>query len=312
MAAVTVNRTRGAAVRSMTGFASRQGGDSAGRGWSWEVRSVNSRGLDLRLRLPEGIDGLEPAARKALTEVASRGALTLSLRLERSAAPGALRLDADALAGVLAALARVQEAAEAADIALAPPSAAEILSLRGVVDSAGGADLPEAAALLADLPALLADFDAMRTAEGAALATVLEGQLARVAGLVDEAAAALPEREARLAETLAAGVERLLRTLGNAGGPAPDPARLEQELALILVKSDIAEELDRLRAHVAAARAMLAEAGAVGRKLDFLMQEFNREANTLCAKAQSGALTRIGLDLKAVIDQMREQVQNLE
>ena len=306
---MTVNREGGAAVRSMTGFAARQGSDVEGRGWSWEVRSVNARGLDLRLRLPEGVDGLEPAARKALTETVRRGAVTLSLRLERSGPAGGLRLDPAALDAVLATLARVQDAAEAADIALTPPSAAEILSLRGVLDTAPTADLPDAAALLADLPALLAEFDAMRAAEGAALATVLDAQLDRVAALVDEAAAALPDREARMAEALANGVERLLR---NAGTTTPDPARLEQELALILVKADVAEELDRLRAHIAAARAMLAEGGAVGRKLDFLMQEFNREANTLCAKAQSGALTRIGLDLKAVIDQMREQVQNVE
>jgi uncharacterized protein (TIGR00255 family) len=215
---------------------------------------------------------------------------------------------------MLAALVRVQAAAKARGLSLAPVSAADILTLRGVLD-AGAADAPhaesqagaQAVALLADLPALVADFDTMRRHEGAALAALIAAQVDRVTSLTDAAEAALGPRHERMRATLAEAVARLSPLAATA-----DPARLEQELAILATKSDVTEELDRLRAHVEAARALLGQGGPVGRKLDFLTQEFNREANTLCAKSQSPALTRIGLDLKAVIDQMREQVQNVE
>lgn len=297
-----------ASLVSMTGFASRRG-HAPGHDWVWEIRSVNGKGLDLRLRLPDWIDGLEPAVRAAVARVAQRGNVTLGLRVVRGEGGETLRLNAAGLDGALAALVAVRARAEAAGLPLADPTAAEILSLRGVADQGGEAEDsgPLLAALLVDLDALLADFAAMRAAEGRALAGVIARQIGRIEALGAEAAAAA---EARRPETARALNDALARVM--AGAAEADPARVAQELALLAVKSDVTEEIDRLSAHVAAARLLLAEAGAVGRKFDFLMQEFMREANTLCSKSGSAGLTRIGLDLKTVIDQMREQVQNVE
>lgn len=296
---------------SMTGFAARKG-QGAGHCWGWDIRSVNGKGLDLRLRVPDWIDGLELALRGELAKGLSRGNVSLSLRVTRDGmAEGAegIRVNAPALAGVLAALAEVEAAAMAAGVTLAQATAADVLAVRGVLDTSA-ADIdttPLRAAILADLPALVADFHAMRATEGAALNAVIAGQLDQIASLT---AAAATEAAARR-DAAATGLrDALAKVLANADGV--DETRLAQELALIAVKNDVTEELDRLAAHVAAARSLLAETGPIGRKLDFLMQEFMREANTLCSKAQSLALTRIGLDLKTVIDQMREQVQNVE
>lgn len=296
---------------SMTGFAARRG-QGAGHSWGWDIRSVNGKGFDLRLRVPDWIDGLELALRGELAKGISRGNVSLSLRVARdSMADGAegLRVNPPALAAVLAAMTEVEQAAMAAGVTLAQGTAADVLGVRGVLDtSAVEIDTaPLRTAILADLPPLLADFAAMRAAEGAALQTVIAGQLDEVARLT---AAAAVEATARREASSAALRDALARVLANADGV--DEARLAQELALIAVKNDVTEELDRLTAHIAAARALLADAGPVGRKFDFLMQEFMREANTLCSKAQALALTRIGLDLKTVIDQMREQVQNVE
>jgi uncharacterized protein (TIGR00255 family) len=169
------------------------------------------------------------------------------------------------------------------------------------------ADPELAPALLADLDALIAEFDAMRAAEGAVLAAALTARIDEIAALVDRAEARLPDR----AEQTRAALRRALDAITAEDSPV-DADRLARELALLAVKADVTEEIDRLRAHVQAARDLLGQGGAVGRRLDFLTQEFNREANTLCSKAQYTALTRIGLDLKAVIDQMREQTRNLE
>jgi uncharacterized protein (TIGR00255 family) len=291
----------------MTGYAARSGA-SLGHAWSWDLRSVNGRGLDLRLRLPDWIEGLDPAARAAVGRTATRGSITLSLRIARDGAAGAdSAVDRAAVGRALAQVAAVQAMAAAAGVTLAPPTAAEVLSLRGAAEA--GPDEAERAALLAalvaDLDALAADFARSRAAEGAALARVLGGQIDRIAALADAAAAAA---EARRPDAERALREALARVMAD----TLDPARLHAELALLAIKSDLTEEIDRLRAHVAAARALLADGTGVGRKLDFLTQEFMREANTLCSKAQSPALTAIGLDLKAVIDQMREQVQNVE
>lgn len=294
---------------SMTGFAAGKG-QGAGASWIWDLRSVNGKGLDLRLRVPDWIDGLEPALRAELARALGRGNVSLSLRVTREAAESdALRINHLALRAVLGGLATVEAAAMGAGVTLRQPTAADVLGFRGVVE-AGVADEDTTAlraAILADLPALLADFAAMRAAEGAALAGVIGAQLDRIEALVAEALPAAETRRAAQAEALAAAVARVI-----AATDAADPARLAQELALLAVKTDITEELDRLRAHIAAARALLADAGPVGRKFDFLVQEFMREANTLCSKAQHLDLTRIGLDLKTVIDQMREQVQNVE
>lgn len=296
-------------IVSMTGFAARKG-QGAGVTWQWDVRSVNGKGLDLRLRLPDWIDGLEPLVRAELTRRVQRGNVALSLRVARDTAAEPLRLNRAALDAVLSAMAEVATTAEMRGLILTAPSPADILAMRGVIEA--GADeaedvAPIRDALMADLGPLLDDFTAMRAAEGRALAAVLGRQIDLIAALTADAARAAADRREAMAASLR---ESLARVLANADGV--DEARIAQELALLAVKADVAEEIDRLTAHVAAARALLAETGPVGRKLDFLTQEFNREANTLCSKAQSIALTRIGLDLKTVIDQMREQIQNVE
>jgi uncharacterized protein (TIGR00255 family) len=292
----------------MTGFASRRG-HGAGQAWQWDIRSVNGKGLDLRLRLAEGIEGLEAETRAALSRAVTRGNVAVTLKLDRDpAAAGAIRVNPGALADVLRALAEVEQAAMAQGVTLRQASQAELLLVRGVLDAGGAGDDdtgPLRAALLADLAPLLADFNAMRAAEGAALAAVIAVQIDRIAALAAEARAAAADRAAGAEATLRAQVARVLAEGVDAG-------RLAQELALLAVKADITEELDRLEAHVAAARALLADAAPVGRKFEFLTQEFLREANTLCSKSGNAALNRIGLDLKTVIDQLREQAANIE
>ena len=293
----------------MTGFAT-AGGRFEDWTWTAEIRAVNGRGFDVKLRVPDWVEGLEPALRAALQARIARGSVTFSLRLAQEGGAEAGQIDPAGLARALDLVARVEAAADTAGVALSRPTAADILGLRGVVET-GARDIAETGplreAILQGLPQLLDAFDAMRAAEGAHLAGLLAAQVAEVEALVAEARTLEPERAGKVR---AAFEESLARILDAA--PAADPDRVAQELAMLAVKSDIAEELDRLTAHVAAARAHLAAPGPKGRKLDFLTQEFNREANTLCAKAQFAALTRVGLDLKHVIDQMREQVQNVE
>lgn len=292
----------------MTGFATRRG-EGAGWSWTWDLRAVNGKGFDLRLRLPDWVEGLEAGARALLGGRIARGNVTLSLRLTREAGAGALRIHPAALSAALAALGVAESAARSAGFELRPMTAAEVLGLKGVLDAEAededSAGLAQA--LLVDLPALLDAFAAMRAAEGAALAAILAGQIDRIESLTAEARAAAEARRPLLEAALNDNLARVLR-----GAPEADPARVAQELAMLVVKADVTEELDRLVAHAAAARALLAGGGAVGRKFDFLMQEFMREANTLCSKSGNAELTRIGLDLKTVIDQMREQVQNVE
>ncbi|MDE4302599.1 YicC family protein [Phaeobacter gallaeciensis] len=296
-------------VNSMTGFASAQGGLDA-HSWGWEIRSVNAKGLDLRLRIPDWLEGLEPFVRSTLSKSLSRGNISLTLRLtRREEGGGPLQLNPAALTSVLEALAQTEAAAQAAGVDLKPSSASDILALRGVMEHAVTEDdpVPLVAALKDEFLTLLAGLTEMRRTEGAQLLNVLKRQLDQVEALSASAAALAEERKPRIAETLKTNLERVL-----ANSDGMDPDRLAQELALIAVKADVTEEIDRLAAHVRAARELLEAGGPIGRKLDFLMQEFNREANTLCSKAQSSDLTAVGLELKAIIDQMREQVQNIE
>jgi uncharacterized protein (TIGR00255 family) len=292
----------------MTGFAAASGRHED---WSWtmELRAVNGRGFDLKLRAPDWIDGLEPALRSAFQARIGRGSVTFNLRLGQDSGADAGRLNPEALDRALDLIRQVDEVAERTGVALARANAADVLSIRGVMENGGREEAdtaPLRAAILADLPSLLDAFDAMRVAEGAHLADLLAGQVAQVEALVAEARTLEPERAVKVR----AALDESLARIRDAAGA--DPARVAQELALLAVKSDVTEELDRLTAHVAAARALLSEDGPKGRKLDFLTQEFNREANTLCAKSQFAPLTKVGLDLKHVIDQMREQVQNVE
>ena len=295
---------------SMTGFAARRG-VGAGYAWVWDLRGVNGKGLDLRLRVPDWVDGLEAAIRADLQKAIPRGNVSLTLKVtqDETRDDAAFRLNAPVLMAALKALERVETAAMDAGLTLRQPTAADVLALRGVIDQGAQETdtVPLRAALLADLPGLLEDFAAMRRSEGQALAQVLTAQLDRIAQLTAAAQAETANRSATQADSLRDALARVL-----AASDGVDETRLAQELALLAVKTDVTEELDRLSAHVDAARALVADPAPVGRKLDFLMQEFMREANTLCSKAQSLALTRIGLDLKTVIDQMREQVQNVE
>ncbi|KIC19414.1 MULTISPECIES: YicC/YloC family endoribonuclease [unclassified Leisingera] len=296
-------------IRSMTAFASAQG-SSDQHSWSWELRSVNAKGLDIRLRVPDWLEGLENLTRSALSKALARGNVSLTLRITRTEdGAGQVQVNAAVLKSVVKALGEAQSLAKQNRVEVRPASAAELLSFKGVLEQSAGDDdpAPLVAALAKELETLVAEFVQMREAEGAALAVILNTQLEQVAALTAQAAERAEERKAKMAETLRAN---LARVMDNADGADPD--RVAQELALIAVKADVTEELDRLGAHVAAARDLLLKGGAVGRKLDFLMQEFNREANTLCSKAQHAGLTAVGLEMKTVIDQMREQVQNIE
>jgi uncharacterized protein (TIGR00255 family) len=295
-------------IRSMTGFASANGA-LAPHSWGWELRSVNGKGLDLRLRVPDWVDGLEAGLRKQLGADIARGNVTCNLRIARDENTGGLTVNAAQLETVLEALQQIEARAMDAGVSLAPSKASDIVTMRGVLEQATTVDDVETLAktLLAEFATVLADFNAMRAREGAALEQVLQAQLAEVETLTAQAASLAEQRKTEMAQTLQ---RNLARVLDNTEGV--EAGRLAQELALIAVKADVTEEIDRLYAHVSAARDLLGQGGAVGRKLDFLMQEFNREANTLCSKAQNTELTRVGLALKAVIDQMREQVQNVE
>lgn len=294
---------------SMTGFAALRGA-GLGHDWAWEMRAVNGKGLDLRLRLPDGIDGLEAAVREAVGRAVARGNVTVNLKLSRVEGGEAVRISATGLAAALGALARIEAEAGRVGLDLAPSRASDILVLRGVTEQ-GAPDLPDTAALrallLADLDRVLDDFNAMRRAEGAALGAVIAAQIDRIEAIAEASARAAEARRPEVSAALVAALARVME-----GAPGADAPRVAQELALLAVKADVTEELDRLRAHVGAARALLADAAPVGRKFDFLSQEFSREANTLCSKSGSSALTALGLDLKHVIDQMREQIQNVE
>ncbi|MBO6776070.1 MAG: YicC family protein [Marinibacterium sp.] len=295
-------------IHSMTAFASARGA-SGPWNWAWELRSVNARGLDLRLRVPDWLEGLEAGLRADLGKALNRGSVTLSLKLTRLDDSGQVQINARVLSDVLAAMAQVEDAAMEQGVTLAPSNASDVLQLRGVLDT-GPTDVdpaPLVKELRALLQTLLTDFLSMRASEGAALAEILGTQIDTIETLTTQAAALAEDRSAAMEDTLRANLTRVMENVADT-----DPDRVAQELALIAVKADVTEEIDRLRAHVTAARELMQSAGPVGRKLDFLMQEFNREANTLCSKSQNRDLTNVGLELKAVIDQMREQVQNVE
>ena len=291
---------------SMTGFARSDGAGEAYH-WIWEIRSVNGKTLDIRLRLPAGFEYLEHQARARLAAGLSRGNIQATLTTQYEPGAGHIRINDEVLAEVIAVMERIGKRLD-----VQPPTLDGILSVRGVVEAAEPEQDEESRARLAEL--ILADLDAAlealvaaRAREGRAMAAVLNGRIDAVERLV-RAAEASPARtpdaiRARLAEQIAALLD---------AAPALDPDRLHQEAVLLATKADIREEIDRLDAHVAAARDLLAQEGPVGRRLDFLAQEFNREVNTLCAKSNDRSLTATGLELKAVVDQLREQIQNLE
>lgn len=292
---------------SMTGFAESTGSHEGLR-WRWEVKSVNSRSLDLRLRIPPGYDGLEPAVRRLAGERFLRGALQLSLAIETSDGVRGLVVDAAALASAVKIAREV-----AAETGLPPARVDGLLALKGVIVADDG--MPELdpvarggrdAAILESLGLAFDKLAKERAREGAKLATLLKSQVDEIEQLVAEAGQLAAAQPAALKARLQVQIRELL------DGNTVSEERLAQEVALLAVKADVREELDRLTAHVQDARGLVAQGRGVGRKLDFLAQEFNREANTLCSKSADIQLTRNGLALKAVIDQFREQAQNVE
>ena len=293
-------------LASMTGFARSHGFFGPWR-YSWEVKTVNSKGLDLRLRVPPGFDAVEVKARSAIAARIARGACSAGLSAKRADAAGSVRIDRAALDRLLAALDDVP-----LHSSLRPASLDGLLSLRGIVEVVEPEENEAEPAALetqihGSLEEALIALVASRETEGRALAVLLGQQLDRIATLTAQANA-LPARQpeavrARLKQQIALLVEN---------ADSFDSNRLHQEAVLLAVKADIREELDRLGAHVTSARSILAQGGPVGRRLDFLAQEFSRESNTLCAKSNDPTLTEIGLDLKIEIEQWREQVQNIE
>ncbi len=296
------------ALESMTGFATAEG-ETEGARWRWEARSVNGKGLDLRLRLPEGFEAKEPEIRKRAGAALSRGNATLTLRIERAETAAKAALDPDALAAAVAAASEARRVAEAAGLPTAPVAPERLIAAPGVFSGRGDRTQPDPAleaAVLRGLDEALAALASARRGEGAAVGAALAAILDQIAARAGDAEAAHADQR----DAAAAKLREKIAAVMEAGADVSED-RLAQELALIAVRADVREELDRLAAHVEAARALLAEGGAVGRRLDFLTQEFNREANTLCSKSASSALTDAGLALKVLIDQLREQAQNL-
>ena len=293
-------------LKSMTGFARRDGARGAVR-WHWEARSVNGRGLDVRLRLPPGYETLEHKVREVTPKRITRGNLSVTLTVQRDSGGSELRLNQAALDQVLVAIAAVRAKGD-----FDKPRPESILALKGVLEQSEA--IESEAETEARQTAMLADYDAMlgalseaRSQEGARLGLVLSDQISRIETLTRTVAGS----PARTPEAIRRRLEDQVRKLLDAV-PALDRDRLHQEAVLMATRADVEEELARLRAHVGAARELLATEEPIGRKLDFLAQEFNREANTLCSKANDVEITRAGLALKTVIDQMREQVQNIE
>ena len=292
------------AIESMTGFA-REAGTVATHAFAWEVRSVNGRGLDVRVRVPPGFEMFSEAARKQMSAAFSRGTLHVNLAITSAAAPARPRINQEALAALVEAAATVSLPA-----GMAPASLDGLLAIRGVVEIAEEAEDAASALekpVLAALERLVASLKQARLGEGLALETVIGGHLATIARLTGEAENHPARSVEAVKARLAAQVAALLET-----GNALDAQRLHQEAALLAVRADIREEIDRLHAHVTGLRELLAQGGPIGRKLDFLAQEFGRESSTLCAKAGDPGLSRIGLDLRTTVDQLREQVQNVE
>lgn len=290
----------------MTGFARTFGTFGASR-WAWELKSVNSKGLDIRFRLPPGRDALEPQLRAAVSRALTRGSITANLTIAREGQPPVVRVNEEVLSAVLATAAQIAKRIDAQ-----PPALDGILAIKGVMEVVESEETEAErdsanAELLRGFEAALAELAAMRAREGTIIGQVLGERVSEIEKLA-KAAESSPSRSVEaIRAKLAEQVKELI-----AASSTLDPERLHQEAALLAAKADVREELDRLGAHVSAARTLLKNGGAVGRKLDFLAQEFNRESNTLCSKSNDVSLTAIGLELKTAVDQFREQVQNLE
>jgi uncharacterized protein (TIGR00255 family) len=290
----------------MTGFARVEGHTGANR-WAWEIKTVNSKSLDVRFRLPPGLDALEASVRGAIGASFARGSCQIGLSLKREAVAPVVRINQPVLDAIVVAMAEASQRVEAA-----APRLDGLFAIKGVLEVEEQEEDEEAraalqAALLEGFSKAVAECAAMRRQEGAVLARILLGRVGEIEALTNEADANPARQPAAVREKLRTQIAALLDASSSF-----DPDRLHQEAILLAAKADIREELDRLHAHVAAARELLGNGGTVGRRLDFLAQEFNREVNTLCSKANDVSLTATGLSLKAVVEQFREQVQNIE
>ena len=290
----------------MTGFA-RGHGVAGAYAWNWEIKAVNAKGLDVRLRLPPGWDAVEMPARKRASEELSRGTVYANLTVERKGVTSAVKVNEQVLAAVLSTLKGLSGKIEAA-----PATLDGILALKGVIEVADEDEREDErraaeAAIATGFDKALAELSTMRREEGATLGKVLSARLSEIAALAARAEKAPGRKPEAIKARLAEQVATLL-----AASQRFDSDRLHQEAVMLAAKADIREELDRLASHVAQAQKLLTDGGAVGRKLDFLAQELHRESNTLTAKANDVELTNIGLELKTVVEQFREQVQNLE
>jgi uncharacterized protein (TIGR00255 family) len=294
------------ALSSMTGFA-RGHGVHGSYAWAWEVKSVNGKGLDLRLRLPSGWDAIEAPVRALAAAKLARGSVQAGLTAERTGIAPAVRVNIAVLEAFLTTMRELAPRIEAS-----PPSLDGLLALKGVIE-VGETDESEEerrgaeAAVTEGFAAVVGALAEMRRREGAALGEVLKARLGEIAALTQRAEHAPGRRPEAIRARLAEQIATLLSQSDRF-----DPDRLHQEAILISTKADVREELDRLSAHVAQARLLIGEGGPIGRRLDFLAQELNREANTLCAKSNDVELTTIGMELKAAVEQFREQVQNVE
>ncbi len=294
------------ALQSMTGF-SRQEGTSGRYRWTWELRSVNGKGLDLRLRLPQGFERLEPVVRSTIAGHIGRGNLQVNLSVQVSEERVEAVVNHAALAAIMGLREQLKDVLDPA-----PLNINSLLSLRGIVDFKESGESPEELAALdkdivCGLESAAAGIARMRETEGAKLAEILLSQVRQVEALVDVIESDPSRSPAEIRSKLVAQIDSLMEMAGGL-----DRERLHSEVALMATKADIREEIDRLKAHVSAARELLSKGGPVGRKLDFLAQEFNRESNTVCSKSNSVAVTAAGIELKVIVDQFREQVQNLE
>lgn len=293
-------------LQSMTGFSRSQGTHESGS-WVWELRSVNNKGLDVRLRLPPGFDSIELPCRKLLMRHFARGSIQANLQFSRNGQAVTPTLNEAALEAILSVVEPLRQRLDAP-----PPTIEGLLSLKGVVELQEQ-EFDEAAvahrnqAIMDSLNAALEELETARRSEGAAITGVLRDQIGQIETLVAQVAADPSRTKEAIRQRLEQQIAPLIQDVG-----ALDPQRLHQEAAILATKADLQEELDRLDAHVAAAKELLAGNGPVGRKLDFLAQEFNRECNTLCSKSNAPSVTACGLELKILVDQLREQTQNLE
>ena len=300
-------------VKSMTGFGRDGGqvdlGDEVFADWTWEIKSVNAKGLDIRFRLPHGYEDMETTARRVLDQNLGRGAVNVQLSVAINTGPAAMAVNEAMLSHILDLQARYEATGR---VFPSPPRLDTLLGLRGMLEMAER-DISDdqrqniITAMQDSLCRALEQLEAARADEGQRLETVLQSQLVEMKALTDAAHA----RAASQPETLKSRLVEQLALLMDATPPISED-RLAQELALLATKADVREEIDRLLAHIAAGRDLLDAAEPVGRRLDFLCQELNREANTLCSKAVDLELTRIGMELKSRIEQFREQIQNVE